>query len=47
MPKSDNIYYYVVYGLILVAFFIVLKSPKKDKTEKKKENKPENKQDHK
>jgi len=35
MPKSDNIYYYVVYGLILVAFFIVLKSPKKDKTEKK------------
>ena len=45
MPKSDNIYYYVVYGLILVAFFIVLKIPKKDKTEKKKEDKPENKQD--
>lgn len=29
MPQSDNIYYYVVYGLILVAFFIVLKTPKK------------------
>ena len=29
MPQSDNIYYYVVYGLILLAFFIVLKTPKK------------------
>jgi hypothetical protein len=28
MPQ-DNVYYYVVYGLILVAFFIVLKTPKK------------------
>lgn len=28
MPQ-DNIYYYIVYGLILVAFFIVLKTPKK------------------
>jgi hypothetical protein len=31
MPQSDNIYYYVVYGLILVAFYIVLKTPKKKK----------------
>jgi hypothetical protein len=31
MPQSDNIYYYVVYGLILVAFFIVLKTPKNKK----------------
>jgi len=29
MPQNDNIYYYVVYGVILIAFFIVLKSPKK------------------
>ena len=29
MTQRDNIYYYVVYGLILVAFFIVLKTPKK------------------
>lgn len=29
MPQNDNIYYYIVYGLILVAFFIVLKMPKK------------------
>ena len=29
MPQSDNIYYYVIYGLILVAFVIVLKTPKK------------------
>ena len=29
MPQNDNIYYYVVYGLILAAFFIVLKMPKK------------------
>ena len=28
MPQ-DNIYYYIVYGVILVAFFIVLKTPKK------------------
>ena len=31
MPMSDNIYYYVIYGLILVAFVIVLKMPKKKK----------------
>jgi len=31
MPQSDNIYYYVVYGVILVVFVIVLKSPKKPK----------------
>lgn len=31
MPISDNIYYYVIYGLILVAFLIVLKMPKKKK----------------
>jgi len=31
MPLSDNIYYYIAYGLILVTFFIVLKMPKKDK----------------
>ncbi|CAA6815025.1 MAG: Unknown protein [uncultured Sulfurovum sp.] len=34
MPESDNIYYYVVYGIILVAFFIVLKTPKKDNDKK-------------
>jgi len=39
MPQSDNIYYYVVYGLILVAFFIVLKTPKKDKSEKNEKKK--------
>jgi hypothetical protein len=32
MPQSDNIYYYVAYGVVLVVFFIVLKSPKKIKT---------------
>ena len=31
MPLTDNIYYYIAYGLILVTFFIVLKTPKKDK----------------
>ena len=34
MPQSDNIYYYVAYGIILVLFFIVLKSPKKNKDDK-------------
>jgi hypothetical protein len=29
MPQSDNLYYYVVYGIILIAFFVILKSPKK------------------
>ncbi len=32
MPQSDNIYFYVVYAVILVIFYVVLKSPKdKDK----------------
>ncbi len=31
MPLTDNIYYYIAYGLILVIFFIVLKTPKKKK----------------
>ncbi|SFV60793.1 hypothetical protein MNB_SV-12-1917 [hydrothermal vent metagenome] len=30
MPENDNILYYIVYGIILVAFYIILKSPKKD-----------------
>jgi len=34
MPLTDNIYYYIAYGLILVTFFIVLKTPKKDKKNK-------------
>jgi len=34
MPQSDNIYYYIAYGVILVVFFIVLKSPKKNKDDK-------------
>jgi len=28
MP-ADNVYYYIVYGVILAIFFIVLKLPKK------------------
>lgn len=43
MPQSDNIYYYIVYGLILAAFFIVLKMPKKDKDKDKDEKKEEKK----
>ena len=35
MPLTDNMYYYIAYGLILVAFLVVLKSPKKKKTEEK------------
>jgi len=31
----DNMYYYMAYGLILVVFVIVLKSPKKSKEDKK------------
>ncbi len=31
MPQSDNVYYYIVYGIILIAFVIVLKMPKKKK----------------
>jgi hypothetical protein len=39
MPKNDNIYYYVAYGLILLAFYFVLKSPKKSKDKNKDEEK--------
>jgi len=35
MPQSDNIYYYVVYGVVLLVFFAVLKSPKKRKDKDK------------
>jgi len=38
MPQSDNIYYYIAYGLILVTFFIVLKTPKKDKDKDEKKD---------
>jgi len=31
MPLTDNMYYYIAYGIILVTFLIVLKMPKKDK----------------
>jgi len=27
---EDNILYYIAYAIILVAFYVVLKSPKKD-----------------
>jgi len=30
MQENDSIVYYIVYGIILVAFYVVLKSPKKD-----------------
>ena len=39
MQLTENIYYYIAYGLILVTFFIVLKMPKKDKDKKKDEDK--------
>ena len=29
MQLSDNIYHYIIYAVILVVFFIVLKLPKK------------------
>ncbi len=31
MPLTDNMYHYILYGLILVTFLIVLKMPKKNK----------------
>lgn len=39
MPLVDNMYHYIAYGVILVAFLIVLKTPKKDK--KKEDEKKE------
>ncbi|WP_255494573.1 hypothetical protein [Sulfurovum sp. bin170] len=32
MQENDSVLYYIVYGIILVAFYIVLKSPKKGDT---------------
>ena len=37
MQLTENIYYYIAYGLILVTFFIVLKMPKKKKDDKDKD----------
>lgn len=33
MPENDSVLYYVFYAVILVAFYVVLKSPKKDDKE--------------
>ena len=41
MPLTDNMYYYIAYGLILVTFFIVLKMPKKKDTNAKEDEKKE------
>jgi len=40
----DNMYYYLAYGLILVAFVVVLKTPKKKKP--KADQKDVNKEDN-
>jgi len=36
MP-ADNIIHYILYGAILIGFYFVLKSPKKDKDKKEEE----------
>jgi len=46
MQLTENIYYYIAYGLILVTFFIVLKMPKNSKNEDK-ENEDKEKKDEK
>ena len=33
MVENDSILYYIAYGMILVAFYFVLKSPKKSDKE--------------
>jgi|GEM_PF-1097060 len=35
MPQNYEISHYFIYALVLAAFFIVLKMPKKDKDQKK------------
>ena len=35
---EDNILYYIAYAVILVTFYFVLKSPKKDDKNKKDDN---------
>ena len=37
MP-ADNIIHYILYGVILIGTFIILKSPKDKKEDKKKKN---------
>jgi hypothetical protein len=39
MPQHYEISHYLIYGLVLVVFVIVLKMPKKDKDQKKDEKK--------
>lgn len=38
----DNIYHYILYGVILVAFFIILKTPKKNKNKEEKNSSDKN-----
>lgn len=45
MPHSDNLYHYIAYGVILIAFFVVLKSPKKPKEQTKEADKKNNQED--
>ncbi len=33
MVENDSVLYYIFYGVILIAFYVVLKSPKKDDKE--------------
>jgi len=41
MQENDSVLYYIFYGIILVAFYVVLKMPKNDKN-KNNENKKDN-----
>ncbi len=43
MPENDSVVPYILYAVILVIFFIVLKMPKKDKMKKDKMKKDEGK----
>ena len=44
MVENDSVLYYIFYGIILIAFYVVLKMPKKDdnKSNKTNESKKDN-----
>jgi len=42
MVENDSVLYYIFYGIILIAFYVVLKMPKKDDNKSNKSNESKN-----
>ena len=46
MVENDSVLYYIFYGIILIAFYVVLKMPKKDDNKSNESKNDESKKDN-